>query len=476
MLKFNREIVTGMRDILPHDTALWNWFEAISRRIMERYGYREIRTPIAERASLFERSLGEETDVALKEIYSWIDQQQLNRALFKVRDVAYETNSKISKHESPPRERLLQLMDSGEFDDIAERIRICLRPEATASVVRAYIDHGMYLNPGLTKLYYVGPMFRRERPQKGRYRQFYQIGAEVLGQSDAPAIDAELIEMLVVLLGECKIEKWTLLLNSIGCKECRPKYVAALRRELAAVKETVCGDCQRRIETNPLRVLDCKVPQDQPIIAKLPSISEHLCAACRAHFAELEAQLKLREIPYTITPRLVRGLDYYMRTTFEITSPVLGAQNALVGGGRYDGLAELLGGQPTKGIGFALGTDRFIEAIREAGKVDAALRVDVFIAWLGGPASAQVYPTAVRIARKLRAAGLCVELPPEEMKLKKSLGLADKLGARYALILGENEIAAGKFVLKRLSDAQQRELSEGELAGFLRAGTGKANH
>jgi len=414
--------IKGVRDILPPDSSLWNWFESTSRRVMESYGYREIRLPIFEETELFARSIGADTDVVSKEMYS-----------FQGRD------------------------DSS----------VTLRPEATASVIRAYIEHGMHVNPGLTKLYYIGPMFRRERPQKGRYRQFYQIGAEVLGQSDAPAIDAELIEMLVVLLAECKIEKWTLLLNSIGCRDCRPKYVEALRKALAGVKEKMCGDCQRRAETNPLRVLDCKVPQDQPVIAQLPSVPDYLCDACRAHFAALEEQLKLREIPYTIAPRLVRGLDYYMRTTFEITSPVLGAQNALVGGGRYDGLAELLGGQPTKGIGFALGTDRFIEAIREAGKVDAALRLDVFIAWLGGPASKQVYPVAVRIARKLRGAGLCVELPPEEMKLKKSLGLADKLGARYALIIGENEVAAGRYALKRLADAQQRELSEGEIVEYV---------
>jgi histidyl-tRNA synthetase len=211
------------------------------------------------------------------------------------------------------------------------------------------------------------------------------------------------------------------------------------------------------------------VPADQPIVAKLPKIADHLDAECRAHFDELQRQLALREIPYTIEPRLVRGLDYYMRTTFEITSPVLGAQNALVGGGRYDGLAELLGGPPTKGIGFALGTDRFIEAIQAAGKVKVAPRMDVFIAWLGGATSAQVYPVAVRLAGKLRAAGANVELPPEEMKLKKAMALADKLGARYALLIGENEIAAGKFTLRRMSDGAQEALGEGELLRKLEA-------
>ena len=496
--------IKGVRDILPPDSSLWNWFESTSRRVMESYGYREIRLPIFEETDLFASSVGLATDIVSKEMYTFEDRpaelpdplghirlpdyvEELERALESggIPDLPSNRQAieRLKQHTvqvfGKVTATLPEVRDPQVFRDVFYAFnlvrtivlgeRISLRPEATASVIRAYIEHGMHVNPGLTKLYYIGPMFRRERPQKGRYRQFYQVGAEVLGQSDAPAIDAELIEMLVVLLGECKIEKWTLLVNSIGCRDCRPKYIEALKNALAGVKEKMCGDCQRRAETNPLRVLDCKVPQDQPLIEKLPSIADHLCEACRSHFAELQRQLKLREIPFTITPRLVRGLDYYMRTTFEITSPVLGAQNALVGGGRYDGLAELLGGQPTKGIGFALGTDRFIDAIREAGTVDASLRVDVFIAWLGGPAAAQVYPVAVRIARRLRAAGLCVELPPEEMKLKKSLGLADKLGARYALLIGENEMAAGKYVLKRLADAQQRELSEGELVEYLLA-------
>ena len=333
-------------------------------------------------------------------------------------------------------------------------------------MVRAYIEHGMDKLPGNTKLYYVGPMFRRERPQKGRYRQFYQIGAEVLGQSDHPAIDAELIEMLTVLLRECGINNWALLVNSIGCSNCRPKYVEKLRAALQSVKGKMCGDCQRRAETNPLRVLDCKVEADQDIIATLPIITENLDEPCREHFSEFQRQLRLRGIDsYMIAPRLVRGLDYYTRTTFEITSPVLGAQNALVGGGRYDGLSELLGGPPTKCIGFALGTDRFIEAIQAAGKVDASQPIDVFIAWLGKA----TYPAALNLARRLRDAGLSVELPPEEMKLKKSLGLADKLGARYAVLLGENEIAAGKYVLRRLADGEQQELTETELLERLKA-------
>ena len=321
---------------------------------------------------------------------------------------------------------------------------------------------------GNQKLYYMGPMFRRERPQKGRYRQFYQIGAEVLGQSDAPAIDAEILEMLLVFFARVGLTKTTLYVNSIGCKECRPKYVELLREELRKVKDQLKPDSQRRIETNPLRVLDSKLPDEQPIIEKLPRISDHLCADCRDHFAKLKDELKLRDIAYEENWRLVRGLDYYTRTTFEVTAAGLGSQNAVCGGGRYDGLVELLGGQPvngqpTKGIGFAIGTDRAILSIQEGGKLPLLPGLAVFVAWMG----AKAYPAAVAITRKLRDAGLAVELPPEELKFKKSLGLADKLGARYALIIGEDEVASATYTLKRLADAEQQKLSEDQLLEYL---------
>jgi histidyl-tRNA synthetase len=344
-------------------------------------------------------------------------------------------------------------VDSGSQD------LVTLRPEATASVVRAYIEHGMHALPGNQKLYYVGPMFRRERPQKGRYRQFYQIGAEVLGPSDAPGIDAELIEMLLVLFNRAGLTRTTLYVNSIGCKECRPKYVELLREELRKVKDRLGADSQRRIETNPLRVLDSKLPEEQEIIATLPRISDHLCDACREHFAKLKDELNLRGIAYQENWRLVRGLDYYTRTTFEVTAEGLGSQNAVCGGGRYDGLVELLGGPPTKGIGFAIGTDRAILSIQEGGNLPKLPGLDVFVARMG----ASCYPTAVGIARKLRDAGFAVELPAEEMKFKKSLGLADKLGARYALIIGEDEVTSGTFTLKRLADSEQKKLTESEL-------------
>ncbi len=509
--------IKGVRDILPPDTSLWNWFEQTTRQVLESYNYREIRLPIFEETDLFARSVGYETDIVSKEMYSFDDQREQNKELGALRDLITEWSpkcddrveleqfgfqlSRLVTHKDIPTDAISMsarnalsnyltefktILSGGnswqQLPGVIEKIQLgaaamklgthtTLRPEATASVVRAYIEHGMHTWPQPVKLYYVGPMFRRERPQKGRFRQFYQIGAEVLGPTDHPAIDAEVIEMLVVLLERCRLDRWTLFINSIGCKDCRPAYVERLREALLRVKAQLGPDSQRRIETNPLRVLDSKIPEEQAVIEKLPRISEHLCAACRQHFAAVEQQLKLRRIPYEVNWRLVRGLDYYMRTTFEITSPALGAQNALVGGGRYDGLSELLGGPPAKGIGFALGEDRFIEVIKDAGKIAAERPVDVFIAWIGSPghATSPTYEAAVRLARRLRAENLTVELPADETKLKKSLGLADKLGARYALLLGEEEIAAGSYILRRLADGEQKKLSEAELVEFLKS-------
>jgi histidyl-tRNA synthetase len=420
--------IKGTRDILPPDSALWNWFEQTARDVFETYGFRDIRTPVFEETELFARSIGVETDVVNKEMFTF-----------------------STGH------------DPDSMGESAPDRTYSLRPEATASVARAYIENGMQTLPGNAKLYYMGPMFRRERPQKGRYRQFYQIGAEVLGQSDAPAIDAEVLEMLVVFFKRVGLTRTTLYVNSIGCKDCRPQYVELLREKLREVKDQLGPDSQRRIETNPLRVLDSKLPQEQPIIAKLPRISDHLCAECREHFTKLKEELGLRGIVYEENWRLVRGLDYYTRTTFEVTAEGLGSQNAVCGGGRYDGLVELLGGPPTKGIGFAIGSDRAILSIQEGGKLPHLPGLAVFVAWMGQAA----YPTAVNITRKLRTAGLAVELPPEEMKFKKSLGLADKLGASYALIIGEDEVAAGTFTLKRLADSEQKTLSELELLEYL---------
>jgi histidyl-tRNA synthetase len=423
--------IKGTRDILPPDSALWNWFEHTAREVFESYNFGEIRLPIFESTDLFARSVGTETDIVSKEMFTF---------------------------------SLSQGSEEKQADDEARQSElVSLRPEATASVCRAYIEHNMQALPGNQRLYYIGPMFRRERPQKGRYRQFYQIGAEVLGQSDASAIDSEVLEMLLVFFNRVGLTRTTLYVNSIGDKNCRPQYVELLREELRKVKDKLKEDSQRRIETNPLRVLDSKIPDEQPIIEKLPRISDHLCEDCRAHFAKLKEDLNLRRIDYKENWRLVRGLDYYTRTTFEVTAEGLGSQNAVCGGGRYDGLVELLGGPPTKGIGFAIGTDRSILSIEESGNAPKLGGLAVYIAWMGQAS----YPTAVNIAGKLRAAGLSVELPPEEMKFKKSLGLADKLGARYALIIGEDEVASRTFTLKRLADGDQKKLAEGELLEYL---------
>src|ERR1700733_4713352 len=301
--------IKGTRDILPPDSALWNWFEQTARDTFESYNFREIRLPIFEETELFARSIGADTDVVNKEMYTF--------------GTGHDADTK---------------------EEGASAQTYSLRPEATASVVRAYIENGMQTLPGNVKLYYVGPMFRHERPQKGRYRQFYQIGAEVLGQSDAPAMDAEVIQMLMTFFERAGLTRTTLYINSIGDKNCRPQYVEKLREELRKVAVQLGPDSQRRIETNPLRVLDSKLPEEQSIIAKLPRISDHLCDACREHFAKLKEELNLRGIAYEENWRLVRGLDYYTRTTFEVIAEGLGSQNAVCGGGRYDGLVELLGG------------------------------------------------------------------------------------------------------------------------------------
>jgi histidyl-tRNA synthetase len=524
--------IKGTRDILPPDSARWNWFEHTAREVFESYNFGEIRTPIFEETELFASSIGAETDIISKEMFAWdesgtpvestlqnhwmrkhldklarVDKQPVfaNRMQpdlvvrtdggisvveFKRRTINQATIANIKEYRKAFREQFpgetsarLLLVFAEEPSEFVRRLAaaneveievlslseyeprqsLALRPEATASVCRAYIEHNMQALPGNQKLYYIGPMFRRERPQKGRYRQFYQIGAEVLGQSDAPAIDAEVLEMLLVFFNRVGLTRTTLYINSIGDRNCRPQYVDLLRQELQKVKEKLGPDSQRRLETNPLRVLDSKIPEEQPIIEKLPRISDHLCDDCRAHFAKVKEELNLRGIDYKENWRLVRGLDYYTRTTFEVTAEGLGSQNAVCGGGRYDGLVELLGGPPTKGIGFAIGTDRSILSIEESGNAPKLDGLAVYIAWMGQAS----YPAAVSIARKLRAAGLAVELPPEEMKFKKSLGLADKLGARYAVIMGEDEIASRTFTLKRLADGDQKKLAEAELLEYL---------
>src|SRR5436305_12888291 len=340
--------VRGTRDLLPPETALWNRIEATARAVFARYSFGEIRTPVFEDTSLFSRSVGEETDIVFKEMYTWEDRAR-----------AQSENAQS----------------------------LTLRPENTAGVVRAYIEHKLWERPGLQKLYYIGPQFRRERPQKGRYRQFYQIGAEVIGPtsagSESPSVDAEVLEMLATLLDRVGITGWTLELNSVGCANDRPKYFKALQGALKDVVGDMCSDCQRRAVTNPLRVFDCKVPADQPIIEKLPRMADYLDDACREHFEKVKELLTAVEVPFVINSRIVRGLDYYEKTVFEFTHGALGAQNAILGGGRYDGLSEQLGGPAAPGIGFAIGEDRFVMALQEAQGEAIPKPADVYIAPLG---------------------------------------------------------------------------------------------
>ncbi len=402
--------VKGTRDLLPPATEVWNRVEATARAVFRAYNYHEIRTPILEETQLFARGVGEETDIVTKEMYTFTDR-----------------------------------------DDTS----LTLRPENTASVIRAYIEHRLDQRPGVQKLYYMGPMFRRERPQKGRYRQFFQIGAEAIG-SESPAVDAEVIEMVVELLKGVGLQGFQLLINSVGDQNCRPAYVERLRRELEPVAPWMCGDCQRRATTNPLRVLDCKVEADQPIIERLPHIIDCLCDACRAHFEAVQRYLTDAGIEFEVRPRMVRGLDYYMRTTFEVVHGALGAQNSVLGGGRYDGLAESLGSKVhSPGIGFSIGEDRLVMSV-EGGQAPAPL--DLFIAPLGEAALRH----AAGLARELRRRGVAVEMA--EGKLKRAMELANKLGARYALIVGDDEIAEGRYTLKNMSTGEQRKLTPDEIA------------
>ncbi len=413
----------GTRDLLPPDTALWNFVEAVVRDVFRAYNFHEIRTPIFESTELFARGVGEETDIVKKEMFTWEDR---------------------GRAES----------DKGQS--------LTLRPENTAGIVRAYIEHKLW-ERGLNKFFSIGPMFRRERPQKGRYRQFYQIDAEIIGPaasgSQSPVRDAEILELLATLLDRVGITDWTLELNSVGCPADRAKFNEALRKALEPVVDKMCADCQRRAVTNPLRVFDCKVPEDQPIIDTLPTITQFLDEACRTHYEEVKQILNAVQIPYIENPRLVRGLDYYTRTAFEFTHGALGAQNAILGGGRYDGLSEALGGPPAPGIGFAIGEDRLVLSLTAS--ADSVIRKpDVYIAPLGAGMNRE----AARLARELRRHDLVVDLGDESFRLKKSFEAADKMGARYLLIVGENEVAANAFALKHLASGEQVTVPRTELA------------
>ena len=419
--------VRGTRDLLPPETELWNRVEETARCVFARYHFGEIRTPIFEDTSLFSRGVGEETDIVSKEMYTWEDRAR----------------AQSEKAQS-----------------------LTLRPENTAGVVRAYIEHKLGDKGLLQKLFYIGPQFRRERPQKGRYRQFWQIGAEVIGPpssgSESPLRDAEVLEMLASFLDELGIRGWKLMLNSVGSASDRPRYIASLREALKDKAQGMCVDCQRRAETNPLRVLDCKVPEDQPIIETLPKIAEYLDEDSKAHFASVCAALDACGVPYEVNPRLVRGLDYYTRTTFEFSHGGLGAQNALLGGGRYDGLSEAIGGPKAPGIGFAMGEDRLILTLQAQADAMAEGLADAYVAPLGEAMNA----AALELARYLRQAGLRVELGDGGFRLKKSFEMGNKL-ARKIVLFGEDEQKSGILTVKDFATGVQAKVTRPELFGLL---------
>src|SRR3984957_18528531 len=418
--------VRGTRDLLPPETALWNFVEATVRDVFRAYNFQEIRTPIFEETALFARGVGEETDIVSKEMYTWEDRAR----------AASEKGQSLK-----------------------------LRPEATAGIVRAYIQHNLG-ERGLNKLYCIGPMFRRERQQKGRYRQFYQIDAEVIGPasagSDSPARDAEVLAMLATLLDRLGITDWILELNSVGTPADRVAFNDALRKALDPVKDKMCEDCKRRAVTNPLRVFDCKVPEDQPIIETLPRISQFLGEDSHKHFEAVQEILRATGVKFHLNDRLVRGLDYYTRTAFEFTHGALGAQNAILGVGRYDGLSEALGGPAAPGIGFAIGEDRLIMSLQDTSPAESGLKKpDGYIAPLGPGMNAE----AARLARELRSRNIVANLGDEAFRLKKSFEAATKAGATYILIVGENEVQSNTFALKHVASGEQVSGPRNDLAG-----------
>jgi histidyl-tRNA synthetase len=424
--------VKGTHDILPDEAAAWHRIESAARRLFARYGYREIRPPVMEHTELFARSIGADTDIVGKEMYTFDDR------------------------------------DGGS---------LTLRPESTAGIVRAVIEHNLVNTDPALKVYAMGPMFRRERPQKGRYRQFHQVDVEAFGIAHW-ALDVEVIEMALAYLRECGVSGYELVINSVGDASCRPQYVETLRQALQRDVKRLCADCQRRAETNPLRVLDCKVPEDQAVIDALPHISDHLCVPCRDHFLAVREGLKLLDIPYTLSHRLVRGLDYYTRTTFEVTSEVLGAQNSVLGGGRYDGLVQELGGPELPAIGFALGMERLVLML---GEHPQPPRCDLFLVLAvkrseeGTPSGAEFQrrPTdealerAMRLQHDLRKSGVRTLMDVGGGSIKSQMKRADRLGARFVAILGEAEMDRGTWTVRDMARSVQEPVPEDEVASYL---------
>jgi histidyl-tRNA synthetase len=402
--------IKGFSDILPGEIETWQWVEMKAREVFGVYNFAEVRTPIVEKTELFSRSLGETTDIVEKEMYTFADQD-------------------------------------------AKGSLLTLRPEGTAGVVRAYVESEMFKTEPVRKLWYLGPMFRRERPQKGRMRQFHQIGAEVLGRGDA-FVDAEVLLLLDDLFSVLGLDGAALQLNSLGDSECRPKYRQRLLAFLKEREDALCANCRRRMARNPLRVLDCKEPGCMEQTKDAPSILESLCDPCRQHFETVQRLLCQANVRYDLNPRMVRGLDYYCRTTFEWTSNQLGSQSAIAAGGRYDGLVEELGGPAIPGVGFAIGVERLTMLLRV--KRSFALPGPVvYIVWVGENARNWAFP----VVHRLRQKGLPIEIEGEVRSLKSQMRRADKLNASSVLIIGDNELDRGVALLRDMTSKQQRELS-----------------
>ena len=409
--------IRGFNDILPDEIGKWQFVEKIAREVFEGFGFSEIRIPILERTELFSRGIGEATDIVEKEMYTFTDR-------------------------------------SGNS--------LTLRPEATASVARAYLEHQLYTFDPVAKLYCIGPMFRYERPQKGRYRQFYQIDAEVFGVEN-PMVDAEVIVMLVRFLRRVGLEKLELQLNTLGDRNCRPRYREELKKFLMNKSFQLCEDCQRRLQTNPLRIFDCKVETCQEAIADAPKVSDFVCSECQKHFDKVKEYLEMAGLEYILNPRMVRGLDYYTRTAFEVVSYQLGSQNAVTGGGRYDNLFQEIGGLEIPGIGFAVGMERLVSLLPKD-KVFVSYP-HLFIAALGE----EPFKEAYRMINQLHLDGIRAELDYEGKSLKSQMRRADKLKARYVLILGEDELKRGKAALRNMETKSQEEISIDKLSEILKS-------
>ncbi len=396
--------VRGFNDILPRETGIWQFVERRARDIFMNFGFREIRIPVLEKTDLFKRSIGESTDIVEKEMYTFLDR-------------------------------------GDEY--------LSMRPEATASVIRAYIEHAMFAYDPVVRLFTIGPMFRRERPQKGRYRQFHQINVECLGLDD-PRIDAEVILMLMEFLNSMELSAFRLQINSLGCGECRPVFRSNLYNFLLNRENDFCEDCRRRIATNPLRVFDCKVNSCQAAIDLAPRLSGFICDKCGDHITLLKEYLNLFDISFEINDKMVRGLDYYTRTTFEVVTASLGAQNAIAGGGRYDGLVKSLGGPDVPGIGFAIGMERLISLMPDDEKKYQET-LDLFIAALGDEAQRMAF----KLCNGLRMNGIRTDMDYAGKSLKSQMKRADKLTCNYTLILGDNEIRENRAEFRDMRNGTQ---------------------